>query len=68
MLGVHEYIGHGIKNYSGGYRGTHWKAYDAQIKHSTFKFLSPVQQKTIYREKKDFMEIENPMLYQETYK
>ncbi len=70
MLGVHEYYGHGIKGYTGGknLKGNHWKAYDDQIKHSTFDNLSKGLQKNILEERKGHMRYENPLLYQKTYK
>lgn len=48
-LGVHEYWGHGVQGYSGGsgQGTTHWKAYDAQLKHPTFHKLSSAQQTEI---------------------
>ncbi len=52
LLGVHEYWGHGVKKW-GNATKTHWKCYDAQMKHPTFSKLPKEQQniiKSIYRE------------------
>lgn len=69
MLGVHEYYGHGVRNYSGGinHGGTHWKAYDEQIKHRTFRLLPPKLQRNITDQKKNHIRIENPNLYFKLY-
>ena len=44
-LGVHEYYGHGIMNWSK--TSTHWKCYNAQLNHPTFKKLPKYQQDEI---------------------
>ena len=41
-LGVHEYYGHGINNWS--QKDTHWKCYNAQMNHPTFSKLPKDQQ------------------------
>lgn len=56
-IGVHEYYGHGIMNWST--RKTHWKCYDAQIKHSTFKLLPKDQQNEIIQRRDLFYRTRN---------
>lgn len=46
-LGVHEYWGHGVKNWS--QKSTHYKCYEAQIKHPTFKKLDDNQKTDIMK-------------------
>ncbi len=54
-LGVHEYYGHGIIGWSGS-TNTHYKCYEAQMKHPTFKKLRPEQQKDIRDNYKKYYE------------
>lgn len=65
-LGIHEYLGHGIKGYSGRIN-THWKAYDLQLRHSTFKSLPDDQKKEIKDRRKDYMRKEAPSRYKREY-
>ena len=51
-LGVHEYYGHGIMNWNK--IGTHWKCYNAQLNHPTFKKLPEYQQDEIRRRKYEY--------------
>lgn len=44
-LGVHEYYGHGVMNWS--QENTHWKCYEAQKNHPTYKKLPKYQQNEI---------------------
>ena len=56
-LGVHEYQGHGVNLYGGDdpsrtpnipvSQRSHWKAYQAQLKHPTFKKLPKYQQQEL---------------------
>gem|GEM_PF-2916899 len=70
QLGVHEYHGHGVHRDSGDKKlgGTHWKAYFRQYKHkSTYNKLPPELQQEIKDRIKEYLEIEDPALYQRTY-
>ena len=40
-LGVHEYMAHGIEKIPGGLTKEHAKAYEMQMKHSTWKYTTP---------------------------
>lgn len=51
-LGVHEYYGHGIMNWST--RKTHWKCYNAQLHHPTFQKLPKYQQNEIRQRNREF--------------
>ncbi len=51
-LGVHEYYGHGIMNWST--RKTHWKCYNAQLHHPTFQKLPKYQQNEIKQRNREF--------------
>ena len=46
-LGIHEYYGHGVMKWS--QKNTHWKCYNAQLHHPTFKKLPKYQQDEIKR-------------------
>ena len=65
-LGVHEYIGHGIKGYSDRTK-THWRAYDLQLKDPTFKFMPEEQQNEVRKNRKDYMRDEDPSRYKREY-
>ena len=51
-LGVHEYYGHGIMKWST--KKTHWKCYNAQLNHPTFKKLPKYQQNEIRQRNYEF--------------
>lgn len=51
-LGVHEYYGHGVKNWN--QMETHWKCYNAQMNHSTFYKLPKEQQDEIRQRKNSY--------------
>ena len=65
-LGVHEYIGHGLKGYSGDNKN-HWKAYDDQIKHPTFNKMPKDLQREVMDRRKEYLYHENYSLYQKIY-
>lgn len=46
-LGIHEYYGHGVMKWS--QKNTHWKCYNAQLHHPTFRKLPKYQQDEIKR-------------------
>lgn len=51
QLGIHEYWGHGVKQWK---KDDHWRVYKAQIQHSTFQKLPTEQQKEIIKNYNDF--------------
>ncbi len=61
FLGIHEFKKHGLDLCSGeetflpkGQIGTHWKAYQAQLSHSTFRFLPKSHQELIKERVKQY--------------
>lgn len=63
-LGIHEFIGHGLKHYRNTDQ-THYKAWLDQYNHPTFKKLSRDQQKDIIIEMLRQMQIDSPLIYQQ---
>ena len=64
-LGVHEYKGHGILNYDGGWDtgGNHYKAWELQYKDKTFNALSDYHKQDIINNTINYMYNENRSLY-----
>ena len=52
QLGIHEYYGHGIKGWKGD--KDHWRCYQAQMKHPSYRKLPQDQKKEIYGRYNEF--------------
>jgi len=55
-LGVHEYIGHGIKGY-GDATGDHYKAYELQFQHKTWNKTTPYFKNYMRKNYEDYLPI-----------
>lgn len=65
-MGIHEYIAHGLKGYSDS-KQNHWKAYDDQLRDKTFQLMPEELQKEVKKNRKEYMEREDPVRYEKEY-